>query len=353
VLSANAVGLWDLFAWRLLTGIGLGGVTPLATTLISEWTPKRSRSVAVACAIVAVPLGGMVGAQVAHWIIPAYGWRMIFYIGAALPFLVFLVAWSLLPESPRYLAQHPTRHPELARALNRLLRERRFDGSEGFHIDEPPAPPGNWFLIILQPPYRRTTLLLWTAFAFNTLGLYACVNWLPTLITSIGLSRETGLQSSTWFNFGGFFGAVGGAILIGYLGSRLVSAALGLTGAIATVFIGVTLANSAITPGTTFFVLIVLAGTALNGMQSFLYTVGANSYPTYVRAAGIGCAQTVSRIGGVLSSLLGGAYFAVRPVPSASYFFCVLAAVILVVVASFASLRTHIGSRKAALAPAV
>jgi AAHS family 4-hydroxybenzoate transporter-like MFS transporter len=61
----------------------------------------------------------------------------------------------------------------------------------------------------------------------------------------------------------------------------------------------------------------------------------------------------VSRIGGVLSSLLGGAYFAVRPVPSASYFFYVLAAVILVVVASFASLRTHIGSRKAALAPAV
>lgn len=35
-------------------------------------------------------------------------------------------------------------------------------------------------------------------------------------------------------------------------------------------------------------------------LQSFLYTVGANSYPTYVRAAGVGCAQTVSRIGGVL-----------------------------------------------------
>jgi hypothetical protein len=42
-----------------------------------------------------------------------------------------------------------------------------------------------------------------------------------------------------------------------------------------------------------------------------------------------------------------------RPVPSASYFFYVLAAVILVVVASFSALRTHIGSRKAALAPAV
>jgi AAHS family 4-hydroxybenzoate transporter-like MFS transporter len=353
VLSANAVGLWDLFAWRLLTGIGLGGVTPLATTLISEWTPKHSRSVAVACAIVAVPLGGMAGAQIAHFIIPAYGWRMIFYVGAGLPLVVLLVAWGLLPESPRFLAQHPKRHAELARALNRLLGEQRFDGTEAFHIDEPPAPPGNWLLLILRPPYRRTTLLLWAAFACNTLALYACVNWLPTIITSIGLSREIGLQSSTWFNFGGFFGAVGGAVLIGYLGSRLVSAALGIGGAIVTVLIGLSFADAAVAPGAVFFLLIVLAGTALNGMQSFLYTVGANSYPTYVRAAGIGCAQTVSRIGGVLSSALGGAYFALQPVPSPSYFFYVLAAVILVVVATFSSMRTHISSRKAVLAATV
>jgi AAHS family 4-hydroxybenzoate transporter-like MFS transporter len=300
-----------------------------------------------------VPLGGMAGAQMAHWIIPAYGWRMIFYVGAALPLVILIAAWGLLPESPRFLAQHPARHPELARALNRLLREQRFDGSESFHIDEPPAPPGNWFFLILRPPYRRTTLLLWTAFACNTLALYACVNWLPTLITSIGLSREIGLQSSTWFNFGGFFGAVGGAVLIGYLGSRLVSAALGTAGAIVTVLIGLSLADAAVAPGIVFFLLIVLAGTALNGMQSFLYTVGANSYPTYVRAAGIGCAQTVSRIGGVLSSVLGGTYFAMQPVPSPSYFFYVLAGVILVVVVSFSSMRTHIGSRKAVLAPSV
>jgi hypothetical protein len=56
---------------------------------------------------------------------------------------------------------------------------------------------------------------------------------------------------------------------------------------------------------------------------------------------------------GISRSALGGAYFAIRPVPPASYFFYVLAAAILVVVASFSSLRTHIGSRKAELASAV
>lgn len=344
LLSANATTLTGLFVWRVLTGIGLGGVTPLATTLITEWTPVRSRAVAVACAVVAIPLGGMGGAQVAHWIIPAYGWRTVFYIGAALPLLVFILAWWLLPESPKYLVHFPARRQELARALNRLLGEQRFDGTENFHIDEPQAPPGNWLSIILQPVHRRTTLLIWLAFAGNTLALYAFVNWLPTIITSIGLPRATGLQGSTFFNFGGFFGAVGGAVLIRYLGSRAVSATLALGGAIATVCIGTALSVAHVEPGVALFLLIALAGASLNGMQGVIYMVSAHSYPTYVRSAAVGCAQTVSRIGGVLSSAVGGAYFAMQPAPPVSAFFYVVAATILVVLASFSSLRTHIPS---------
>jgi hypothetical protein len=85
---------------------------------------------------------------------------------------------------------------------------------------------------------------------------------------------------------------------------------------------------------------------ALNGMQCFLYVVGAHSYPTYIRASGVGCAQTVSRIGGVLSSVVGGAYFAMQPLPPVSDFFYVVGAAVLVVVVSYFWMRTHIASRK-------
>ena len=353
LLSARATGLWDLFAWRVITGIGLGGVTPLAATLISEWTPKRVRSVAVACAVVAVPLGGMGGAALAQWIIPAYGWRMIFYIGAALPFFIFAVAGLLLPESPKFLALAPARHRELARALNRLVGEQRYDGTERFQIDEPPQPPGNWFLILLQPSYRRTTLLLWAAFAGNTLALYAFVNWLPTIVTSVGLSLTAGLQSSKFFNFGGLFGAVGGAALIGFFGSRRVSAVLSVAGALAAVCIGATLSGAHAGSGSSLLLLVTLAGTSLNGMQTFLYTVGAHSYPTYIRGVAVGCAQTVSRIGGVLSSAVGSVYFAMSPVPPVSYFFVAVAAAILIVVVTFTSLRTHIPAASAEARPLI
>ncbi len=350
LLSGQSHGLWDLFAWRLLTGIGLGGVTPLAATFITEWTAKRVRSVAIACGVVAVPLGGMLGAAVAQWIIPAYGWRMIFHIGAVLPLVFFVVAWFLLPESPKFLAQSPKRHARLARALNLLIRENRFDGTEDFRLAEPPAPPGNWLSIIMKPPYRSTTLLLWVAFAFNTLGLYAFVNWLPTVLTSTGMSLHGGLEGAKYFNFGGFFGAVGGAVLIGIVGSRIVGSGLSLIGAIAIFLIGMMVTAGMGNPRLHLLIMIGIAGVALNGMQCFLYVVSAHSYPTYVRASGVGCAQTVSRIGGVLSSVVGGAYFEIKPLPPVGDFFYVVGAVVLVVVVSFFSLRTHIAGHKATTA---
>ena len=81
-------------------------------------------------------------------------------------------------------------------------------------------------------------------------------------------------------------------------------------------------------------------------MQSFLYAVGAHSYPTYVRGAGVGCAQTISRIGGVLGGLAAGAFFGLHPQPPLSRFFYALAALVIMVAVSFFLLRTHIAPNR-------
>ena len=48
----------------------------------------------------------------------------------------------------------------------------------------------------------------------------------PTVLSSTGISLDSALQGSKLFSFGGFFGAVGGAVLIGVIGSRVVGATL-------------------------------------------------------------------------------------------------------------------------------
>ncbi|MEG2434452.1 MAG: MFS transporter, partial [Acinetobacter sp.] len=55
--SAYATDLNTLVALRFLTGIGLGAAMPNATTLFSEYCPKRSRSLLVTCMFCGYNLG--------------------------------------------------------------------------------------------------------------------------------------------------------------------------------------------------------------------------------------------------------------------------------------------------------
>jgi AAHS family 4-hydroxybenzoate transporter-like MFS transporter len=341
--SAHAASLNLLVLFRFITGIGLGGATPLATALIAEWTPARWRNVAVAAVVVGVPLGGSLGAVVASWIIPAYGWRSVFLVGAVLP-LVLLVAASLrLPESPKYLVRRPQQRARLASSLNRLVGEQRFTGSEDFVVRELETPPGSALTTLVRPPYLGTTLLIWAAFACNTLSLYSFVNWLPTVLSSVhGMSMQSALHGSAVFNFGGIVGALVGSALISRYGSRLVGLAIALAGVGASILIGMTLMSpgQAAAAGTGLLLLVAVAGVCMNGMQVFLYAVSAHSYPTHIRGSGVGCASAMARAGGVLSSVVGSAFFALGL--SSAEFFYILAATIALTAVSFASLRSHI-----------
>ena len=110
-------GIATLKVLRFFAGIGLGGAIPNAATLASEYVPRRHRPFAVTLAIVCVPLGGMLAALVAGWVLPAHGWRTLFFLGGAVPLGFAAVLLWLMPESPRFLIQQPARWPQLALML--------------------------------------------------------------------------------------------------------------------------------------------------------------------------------------------------------------------------------------------
>lgn len=345
LLCIGAGSLSALFVFRFIVGLGLGGAAPLAAALVAEWTPQRVRAAAVAIAIVAVPLGGMLGASLAQALIPDHGWRAVFVAGALLSGVCLAVAAALLPESPKYLARRPQQHPRLARLLNRLIGEARFTAADRFVIDDDTRSRESELLQLLRSPYLGTTLLLWAAFSCNTLALYAFVNWLPTVLSSAGASLGAALNGSFAFNAGGIVGAVSSASVLARYGSRRVGVTVALLGAAAVLLIGVGLGQPARAGGTgaAVLALVIASGACLHGMQAFLYAVGAHSYPTPIRASGVGSASAVARVGGVLSSAVGSAFFALGL--SVGQFFYILAGVIVLTAVSFACLRTHIPGR--------
>jgi AAHS family 4-hydroxybenzoate transporter-like MFS transporter len=406
MLCFFAQNLWQLTTFRLITGLGLGGVTPLATTLIAEWTSKSIRSVVVATVIVAVPLGGTLAGFVNDLLVPTYGWRSMFFVGAVAPLVLFALFSFTLPESPKYMARHPHMHKKLANWLNRLVREKRFDGSEDFYVADtavkdatPVAPiagqagrdravgigvlvlalvvavsgavvPGlslmwmiiagllialvgayylsknatnSWFATIWSKHYRVTTILIWVAFAMNSFVLYLYTNYLPTLAENAGWAPETASATLRNFSLGAFFGSIGGAVLIGLFGSRKVGTLLAFLGVIASGIIGVLMNDPSGAVGV-LLALCLIGGASVNGMQAFMYAVSANAYPTEVRGSAVGMAQTFSRIGAVASPAAATVYFGLRESQGMpiSTFLFFIGACALVTTLSFLAIPTHI-----------
>jgi AAHS family 4-hydroxybenzoate transporter-like MFS transporter len=337
----------EMFWWRLVMGLGLGGVTPLATTLVSEWTNKRLRSIAVALIIVSIPLGGTLAGFAYRALEPEFGWRSMFAVGAIVPLVLFMVFSWLLPESPKYMAKHPRYYSRLAKALNQLLKEKRFDGSEQFYVQETGKQSGNWLATILNSHFRARTILIWIAFTVNSFVLYVFTSQIPLLFDTARLSKEISSMGLQYFSSGAVLGSIGGAVLISWFGSKYTGTALAALGGLASAFIAFVLLQEQVS---TFqlFILCLLAGASVNGMQAFMYAISAHSYPTEVRSSAVGMAQTISRIGAVVSPAVAAYYFSMEPMPSVSAFFLFMAAVIAITVTSFFLIPSHIPRTAAA-----
>jgi MFS transporter, AAHS family, 4-hydroxybenzoate transporter len=341
--AENAVDtLKQMTMWRFVTGLGMGGVTPLATTLISEWTSNKVRSVIVALVISAVPVGG----SLAGWAIKHVEWEQMFLIGGLVPLALFIVFGVLMPESPKFMAQHPAQHARLARALNRLVGEKRFDGTEEFRVVEQGKRSSHWLATIWNSHYAKATFFIWVAFSFNSFVLYLYTNYLKVLLTTDGISEGIAGSALSLFSIGAFFGSIGGAFFIRWFGSRYVGSLLAFLGVAATFLIGSVTAAVANPTDFTVQALAFTAGMSINGMQAFMYAVSAHSYPTEIRGSAVGMAQTVSRIGAVMSPIVASIYFDMKPVPTVNLFFWFVAACAFITTLSFFLIPSHIPHHK-------
>ena len=336
--TAHARGLAELGLWRFLTGIGLGGALPNATALIMEFAPARVRNVAVACTVVGVPVGGLLGSVIAARILPGHGWQSIFIVGAALPALLALAMLAWLPESPRYLAIRAADGGRLARLMNRVVHAQRYEADDVWHTrDAPIARPG--VRALFTPTHRHNTLLIWMIFFANVLSTYSFFNWTPTLLTGAGLSLAAALKGSLVYNLGGVLGSLVGAVAMNRYGSRPVMVTLAILAVLSTFAIGqVPIGPSAsLVP---LYAAVFVAGACINGQQVQMYTLAAHAYPTRIRATGVGSGLACARLGGILSSFAGSVL--VHAGGGVAPFFTGIAAVLLLTLAGVALLRCHV-----------
>jgi MFS transporter, AAHS family, 4-hydroxybenzoate transporter len=338
ILISLTGSLLTLGVLRFVAGIGLGGAIPNAAALAAEYVPRQQRPFAVTLAIVCVPLGGTLAGLFAVPAIPAVGWRGLFLIGGTLPVIVAFVLFRVLPESPHFLARRPDRHRELATFLRRTGHQVPANATFASASEATGAAHGS--RTVLSPTFRHDTLALWGAFLSCLLAVYLGFSWLPSLLARANLGAGIASTSLTVFNLGGVVGALVGGAVIARFGSRKPMLSMA-TGAV----IGAIVLSTVDLPRSSVFVVLALltvTGGLINAVQTTMYALAAQVYPTALRSTGVGTASAVGRTGAILSGYAGS--FAIELGGSAS-FFSLMGGSLMVTVISLALIRNHIPGR--------
>jgi len=318
LLTANASTLAEFFILRFVSGFGAGAILACQATLVAEYSPEKYRALSIAGTTAGYPLGAVMTSVVAGLIMPAYGWRAMFWFGGGITLALGVVSWALLPESLKYLF---VRRPANAlERVNKILVKLKKDA-----LDELPVPAmdlarnrkgfvGN-IRSLLATELRGATLVLWASFFLCFIALYFLFSWIPRLMEQTGYSVESGRQAFFLFNVG----AVIGIFLLGALSTRwrlsnlifvfLLSSAVGMV-------VFATVPNQL----TVLMVVIFLVGALLQGGFVGLYAVAGKVYPTEVRSTGIGWAIGLGRLGAVVGPAAAGFLIAAGMSMSANYY---------------------------------
>jgi predicted MFS family arabinose efflux permease len=99
-LSGFAGSYWQLLALRMGVGVGEGGCSPAAHSLLSDHYPPRQRATALAIYSAGVPIGTLLGAVLGGWIAQTFSWRIAFVV-VGLPGLALALLARLTLKEPR------------------------------------------------------------------------------------------------------------------------------------------------------------------------------------------------------------------------------------------------------------
>ena len=315
--AALSTGIAMLIVLRFIVGLGLGAELPVASTLVSEFAPRRIRGRVVVILEGFWAVGWIMAAVIGYSVVPASddGWRWALAIGLV-PAAYALVVRFGLPESVRFL-ESKGRHADAEAVV------RDFEAAAGItasadtasagtaHAGTAPAetasgsetaaaatPAAAGDESIWSQRLRARTAALWIVWFGINFSYYGAFIWLPSLLVAQGFDLVKSFGYTLIITLAQLPGYAVAAWLIEVWGRRITLAVFLAGSAVSAGLFG--LAGS---PAT-----IIAAGMALSffnlGAWGALYAIGPELYPTSTRGSGTGAAAAFGRIASIIAPLL-------------------------------------------------
>jgi len=294
--------LADLATWRIVTGLGIGGMLAAINAVAAEFSNGKRRDISVAIMSIGYPVGAAFGGFITSVGLELANWRTVFLFGAGVTTAMIPIVFFFMPESVHWLTRKQPNN-----ALDRINHTLRKIGHAP--IAALPAVTAAVRKRSVEDIFRGSllpiTIIVTIAYFFHITTFYFIVKYVPTLVVDMGFAPSSAGQVLSWLNVGG---ATGGTV-VGLLAMRYNVKAITI-GVMLVSTVMVTLFGRAPADLVTLILICMASGFFTNGAITGMYALFAKAFPTHVRAFGTGFAVGVGRGGSVLAPNLAGALFA-------------------------------------------
>jgi MFS family permease len=259
---ATSTALWQLAAWRVIVGLGMGGEWSCGSVLVAETWPAEHRGKAMGLMQSGWAIGALFAAAISSVVLDRFGWRILFLIGA-------------LPAVAAFVIRRRVEEPQ-------VWRERTERTSS--------------FTEMFSPRFIRTTVVVTIVASSVLLAYWGLTSWLPTFLASPVAKGGAGLtitKSARWLialQVGAFAGYVSFGWIADRIGRRLAFT-LFMIGAAISVPLFALGARSTLT----LLVIGPLVGYFGHGYFSMFGAMLSELFPTRIRATAQGFCYNAGR----------------------------------------------------------
>lgn len=271
-LGSVATNVWQLAAFRLLAGIGIGGEWALGGILVAEVLPEDRRKTGAGLMHTGYYVGIFLAGALNYWIGAHYGWRAMFALGGAPALLVGFI---------RAGVHEPEKWKQKAGQVRGLLRP---------------------MLDLFSPSLRKRTLLNSVYLLISMTGLWAGSVYVPSSVTYLathnGRDAAQAAQLASWATM-----LLSATTILGCLAATPLAEAFGRRSALGIYFV-VMFASIAVGFGYCYYLpsgallwfFVSLAFLGFGGANFAVYTLWLpEQYPTECRASAFAFATSSGR----------------------------------------------------------
>ncbi len=293
-----------LSAYRLFTGLGLGGVLATINPIVAEFSSLKKRGALVALMASGFSLGSILGGSVASQLLVAGDWRDVFLFGAVCTTLAIPLVYFCVPESVGYILAK--KNENQLEALNKTLKQIGHAPLLDIAESETAAKTEkHGWRDLFNKNTKPITIFLTIAFFFHVIASYFILKWTPKLVADMGYSLSLAGSVLVWASVGALMGGIMQSLLSLRFNVKWLTFSMLMSSSILVAIFGSgweDISHLSWAAGIAMFI--------LSAGQVGIFSLIATSFPTQQRATGTGFVIGIGRGGAAIGPILAGLLFA-------------------------------------------